>query len=162
MSEDARMLNNNLILLHPVSLRLQFPIFGNSVKKNLHYFRKILYHRRLTGLWTCLRSWMYQDFEYASGSKYARVLYMPGFWIYQGSQNAKVLNIPGFWICQSSKYVRVLTIPGLHSLLNVSEYPWIILECIWLCLNMPECSRIIRPSCYWSRKGRNFPYLKTV
>ena len=39
---------------------------------------------------------MLQGSEYGSGSKYAMVLYIPGFLIYQGSKYARVLNIPEF------------------------------------------------------------------
>ena len=58
MSEYARMLNTNLTLLLPVSLTLEFTIFENGAKKNLHYFRKTLYRRCLEKLWICLRSWI--------------------------------------------------------------------------------------------------------
>ena len=64
--------------------------------------------------WMCLNK---QNFEYASGPKYAKILIMARFWIWQGSQYAsvsqrfaygriclyRVLNIPwvqnmpGFW-----------------------------------------------------------------
>ena len=80
MSEYATMFNTNSTFLQPVSLRSQFAIFEKSAKKNLHYFHKMLYRRCLTGLWICLRSWIYQGFEYT------RVLNMSGFWIYQGSE----------------------------------------------------------------------------
>ena len=73
--EYAKMLNVNSTLLRPVSLKSQFAIFENSVKKNLHYFRKALCRRCLRKLWMCLRSWTYQGSKYGSGSKYARVLY---------------------------------------------------------------------------------------
>ena len=67
--EYARVLNTNSTLLQPVSLRSQFAIFENSVKKNLHYFRKIIYRRCLRKMWKCLGSWIYQ------GSEYGRALY---------------------------------------------------------------------------------------
>ena len=93
-----RTLNTNSTLLRPVSLRSQFPIFENSAKKNLHYFRKTIYCRCWAGLWICL--------------KYTKVLNISGFWICQGSKYAKFLNIPGFWIYQGSEYARVLNMPG--------------------------------------------------
>ena len=68
MSEYGRIMNTNLTLLRLVSLRSQFAIFENSLKKNLRYFRKKLCLRCLAGLWICYRSWIYQ------GSEYARVL----------------------------------------------------------------------------------------
>ena len=67
--EYARVLNTNSTLLQPVSLRSQFAIFENSVKKNLHYFRKTIYRRCLRKMWICLGSWIYQN------SEYGRVLY---------------------------------------------------------------------------------------
>ena len=44
MSENARMLNTNLILFRVVPLRSQFAIFEKSAKTNLHCFYKMLYH----------------------------------------------------------------------------------------------------------------------
>ena len=38
MSEYARMLNTNSILLRLVSLKSQFAMLQNGAKKNLHYF----------------------------------------------------------------------------------------------------------------------------
>ena len=38
MSEYARMLNTNLILMRLVSLKSHFAILENGAKKNLHYF----------------------------------------------------------------------------------------------------------------------------
>ena len=89
----------------------------------------------------------------------SRVLNMPASWIYQGTV---VLNIPGLWICQCSEYAsgseygRILDIQKvlnihktintnsninsfmiyakLHRVLIMTEYAWIILEYIWLCL----------------------------
>ena len=114
MSQYDRMLNTNSTLLRPASVRSQFPIFENSAKKNLHYFRKTFCRRCLTGLWICLRSWIHQGSEYGSGFKYAIIaLHIPLFWIYQGFEYARMLNISGFWICQGSKYTRVLNMPGL-------------------------------------------------
>ena len=139
MSECARILNTDLTSLQLVSLRSEFSIIEKSAKKNLHYFCKTLYRRCLRELWFCLRSWIYQSSVYGSGSKYAGVLHIPGFLIYDGSQYARVLNMTGFWIYQSSKYTKVLNIPEfwiyrgseytrvpnmsvLHRSLNVPEY----------------------------------------
>ena len=68
-----------------------------------------------------------QDSEYALGPKYAKILNMAKFWIWQDSQYVSVtqhseyarkcldrvlniswlLNMPGFWIWQGSEYARV-------------------------------------------------------
>ena len=96
MSEYARMLNTYSTLLEPVSLRSEFAIFGKCAKMKLHNFRKTLYCRCLRGLWIYLRSWIYQGFEYGSGSRYTRVLNITEFWLYQGSEYIRVLNMPGF------------------------------------------------------------------
>ena len=101
MSEYARMLNTNLTLLLPVSLTLEFTIFENGAKKNLHYFRKTLYRRCLEKLWICLRSWICQ------GSEYTRALNISEFLVCQ------VLNMPGFWIYRSyTDFWLCLNIPG--------------------------------------------------
>ena len=96
----------------------QFSIFENSVKKNLHYFRKRLFRRCLTGLWICLRSWIYQ------GSEYVMVPNMPWFWIYKGSEYSRVLNMQGFWIYQGyTGFCMCLNIPRWF--LNMPDYVWI-------------------------------------
>ena len=92
--------------------------------------------------------WIYQGHEYASGSKYTRVLTKPGFWICQVSEYTKVLNtrlvmnLPGFWIliwfwiCQGSEYVRVT---------QGSEYAWLCLAeygYVWICWDMREYAKI--------------------
>ena len=78
----------------------------------------------------------WQGSEYASNSKYPRVLNSPGFWIcfcfwmcqsfgYTRVLNISlVLNMPGFLIHQSSKYTRVK---------QGSEYTWIISKYAWIC-----------------------------
>ena len=101
--------------------------------------------------WMCLNK---QDFQYTSGPKYAKVLNIAKFWIWQGSQYASVtqrseyfriyldrvlklswvLNMPGFWIWQ------VLNIQNLYRVLNMSQYGWIYLNRKWICLNMSEFS----------------------
>ena len=67
-----------------------------------------------------------QDSKYVLGAKYAKILNMAKFWIWQDSQYASVtqrsecaricldipniswvLNTPGFWILQGSEYARV-------------------------------------------------------
>ena len=90
---------------------------------------------------------VWQGCEDAWSPEYIRVLNM-----------VLVLNIPGFHICQDSEYFRVLVIPKLGMLLTVFEFSWVIPGCAWLCLNMPECWTIIRPSCDWSRQGHNFSF----
>ena len=86
-----------------------------------------------------------QDPEYASGPKYANILNMAKFWIWQGSQyasiaqrpeyakmrkydkvlymrrdaNGRVLNIPGFRVCQVSAYANIV---------QGSEYAWVRLN----------------------------------
>ena len=70
MSQYSRMLNTNLTLLRPVSLRSQFAIAKNGAKKKLYYFRKTLYRRCLRELRTCLRFWIYQGSKYGSGTEY--------------------------------------------------------------------------------------------
>ena len=65
-------------------------------------------------------------FWIVSGSKCARVLDTPGFWIWNMSL---VFNMSGFWLYQSSEYARVT---------QGSEHAWIIPEYAWLCLVMPE------------------------
>ena len=41
-------------------------------------------------VWMCLNE---QDFEYASGPKYAKILNMVKFWIWHGSQYASVAQL---------------------------------------------------------------------
>ena len=124
MSENARILNTNLILLRVVSLRSQFVLFEKSAKKSLHCFCKTLYCWCLARWWICFRYSIYQSGEYGSASKYASVLYIPRFWICQDSQHTKVLNIsglrittvlniPGFWIYYGYSVLSMyLNIPG--------------------------------------------------
>ena len=87
-------------------------------------------------------AWIYlnkQDSEYASGPKYAKILNMAKFWIWEGYQYtsvtrrceyprisldrvlniSRVLNMPGFWICNS-----------------MAEYVWIGQEYTWICLDV--------------------------
>ena len=67
--------------------------------------------------WMCLYK---EDSEHALGHKYAKILNMAKFWIWQGSQYAVtlnmlyrawnvswVLNMPWLWIWQGSEYLRV-------------------------------------------------------
>ena len=96
--------------------------------------------------WMCLYK---QDSKYASGPKYAKILNMAKFWIWQGSQYAsvtqrsnytkiclgrvlnisRVLNMPGFWIWQGSEYERIT---------QGSKYATICLNRTWTCLNMSK------------------------
>ena len=84
--------------------------------------------------WMCLKK---QDSEYASGPKYAKILNMAKFRIWQGSQYPSVterseyariclnrvpniswvLNMPGFWICKSYTRFQICQ--------NMTEYVWI-------------------------------------
>ena len=77
-------------------------LFENSAKKNLHYFRKTFYRRCLTGLWVYLRSWIYQ------GSKYTRVLNIPGLWICQGSECTSILNMPECWTLIATCFAKTV------------------------------------------------------
>ena len=98
----------------------------------------------------CAWMWLYkQDSEYASGPKYAKILNMAKFWIWQGCQYANitqrseyariclgkilnvssVLNMPGFWIWQGSEYATILNMP---------QCGWICLNRTWICMNMSE------------------------
>ena len=100
-------------------------------------------------------AWMYlykQDSEYASNPKYAKILNMTKFWIWQVSQIASVtqssgyvsifldrvlniswvLNILGFWIWQGSEYTRITQ----GSKYAIAEYVWIGREYAWTCLNL--------------------------
>ena len=72
-------------------------------------------------------SWIAQDSEYISGSEFARVLDIPGFWIYLW-----------FWICQNSKYTRVSNMPGLHRVQNMPGKCLNMPEYAWICLDLPE------------------------
>ena len=90
--------------------------------------------------WMCLNK---QDSEYALGLKYAKILNMAKFWIWQGSQYESitqhsqyarlcldrvlnislVLNMPRFWIWQGSEYARVTQgFKYATILLNMPEY----------------------------------------
>ena len=138
MSENGRILNTNLILLRVVLLRSQLVLYERSAKKSLYCFCKTLYCWSLAKWWICIRYAIYQSWEYRSASKYARVLYIPRFWICWDSQYTKALNISGLWIYHSSEYAWVPNILGLYRPFNVSEYLWINPEYSWLCLIMPR------------------------
>ena len=99
--------------------------------------------------WKCLYK---QDSEFASGPKYAQILNMVKFWIWQGFQYVRVtqrskyaricldrvLNISsvlimtGFWIWQNSEYGRVKRV------LNMPQCGCICLNRTWICLNMSK------------------------
>ena len=70
----------------------------------------------------------------------SQILNMPAFWIYGGPEYTRLVNMSGFWICfwfwicQGSGYTMVLNMTGLHSVLNMTEYVWIIPGNAWLCL----------------------------
>ena len=87
MSENARILNTNLILLRVVSLRSRFLLFEKVQKRVCIVFVK----RSTADAW--------QGDEYASDTQYTRVdnmallLNMPAFCIYHGSEYARILNI---------------------------------------------------------------------
>ena len=109
--------------------------------------------------WMCLNK---QDYEYASGPKYAKVLNMAMFWIWQGPQYASVtqrcqyariylnrvlniswvLNMPGFWISQDSEYERVT---------QGSKYATVRLNMSENYMNMPESNWI-----YDNRQGSEY------
>ena len=132
------MFKTNSSLLWLVSLRLEIAIFEKSTYKNLHYFRKTLYRRCLRGFWSCLRPWIYQGSEYGSGSEYARVLYLTGFWICHGFEYARLLNMSLFCIYQSSELARVLNIPEFwiyqcYGITQASEYASISLNNSQIC-----------------------------
>ena len=98
-------------------------------------------------MYECLNK---QDSEYASGAKYAKVLNMAKFWIWQDSQYVSitqcsdyarkcldrvlniswVLNMPGFQIWQGSEHAK------LHRVLNMPPYGWICQNRTLICLNM--------------------------
>ena len=73
--------------------------------------------------------------EYALNFEYARLLNIPGFWMYQGSEYTRVLsmflilNMSGFRIYHGSEYAKVT---------QGFEYTWIIPGYAWLCLNVPK------------------------
>ena len=101
-------------------------------------------------------AWLFlnkQGLEYASIPKYAKILNMSKFWIWQGSLYASVtkvsdyaricldrvmnislvLNEPGFWIWQGSENPRVTQGSKFFIIwLNV----FIVRECAWICLNL--------------------------
>ena len=70
-----------------------------------------------------------QGYEHASGTKYAKVLNISGFWIHQSFEYVRVLN-----------RALILNIPVFDYTVVIlgSEYAWIMVDCIWICLNMPE------------------------
>ena len=55
--------------------------------------------------WPLIRAypWDFEGSEYGSGFEYTKVLYIPGFWIYQFSEYVGVLNMPVFWMYEGSK-----------------------------------------------------------
>ena len=87
-----------------------------------NYFRKTLHHRCLSGFWICIGFWIYKGFECASGSKYADVVNIPGFWKKKGSEYARIV--------QDCEYAWKVLKYG-QICLNISEYPGI-------CVNMPK------------------------
>ena len=102
MSENAGIFKINLIRISVVSLRSQFDILEKNPEKNLHFFCKMLYWRCLTGLRIWFGAWIYHGWEYDYASKYAKVLYIPGFWLCQDSQHTSGVNIWGLWKYYSS------------------------------------------------------------
>ena len=70
--------------------------------------------------------WIYQGYEHASGSEYARFLNKSGFWIHQGSEYSS-----------GSEFARVLNMSELDKVLNMPEYAWLCLaEYAWICLSL--------------------------
>ena len=56
-------------------------------------------------VWMCL---LEQDSEYASGPKYAEIMSMAKFWIWQGSQYATPWQSSEYILGSKYKYCRVL------------------------------------------------------
>ena len=89
-----------------------------------------------------------EDSEYGCGSKYAKILNMAKFWIWQCSQYASVTQrsecarIYLAWqsseYISGSKYASTLNMKQLHKVLNMPQYGWICLNWTWICLKMSE------------------------
>ena len=105
-----RMLNTNLTLLRPVSLRSQLAVFENKARKNLHYFVK----QFMTDAW--------QSCEHAWGPEYTSVLDM-----------ALILNMPGFWICKGSEYTKITQV---SECVWISLDNSLIYLIVWICQNV--------------------------
>ena len=71
--------------------------------------------------WMCLNK---QDSEYASGPKYAKILNIAKFLIWQGSQYASVT--------QDSEYVRIFL--NISEYISCSKYAKILnIAAFWIC-----------------------------
>ena len=80
------------------------------------------------------RLWIAQECEYVSGSEYARVLNIPGFWVCLWFWKVRIVNIPEFWICQGYTGFRI-HMNNYWICLNMPDY-------VWICMNMPEYAGI--------------------
>ena len=90
-----------------------------------------------------------QDCEYACGTKYAKILNLTKFWIWQGFQYASVPQRSEYariflaWqsseCISGSNYASILNMKQLHRVLNMPQYGWIVWigrEYAWRCLNV--------------------------
>ena len=88
-----------------------------------------------------------QHSECASGLKYAKLLNIVKSWIWRGSQFASITQcsdmseyaLTEFWI-----YLGVLYMQELIKVLNISQYGWVCLNRMWICLNTSEFTIIDR------------------
>ena len=94
----------------------------------------------MPGVLNMLKFWIWQGFQYTSvrqRSEYARIcldrvdLRISSEYI-SGSKYARILNMAGFWLYK------------LHRVLNMPQYSWICLNRTWICLNMSEFTIIDR------------------
>ena len=95
-----------------------------------------------------------QDSEFAYGPKYAKILNMAKFWIWQGSQYVSIsLHSECATICLAwrsseyitgSEYASILNMKQLHRALNMPQYGSIYLNWTWICQKMSEFTMIKR------------------
>ena len=98
----------------------------------VYYFSKMLHHGCLTGFQVRFGPWIYGGSEYVSGSKYARVLNITGFWTCQDYEYARTTQSSRYaWICLNMPELFLNRPDSSRVCLNMSEY-------MWMCLNMSE------------------------
>ena len=118
--------------------------------------RKLMYYYLIITIIMPEYAWVFlnkQDSEY-DYNKYAKILNLTKFWIWQGSQYATVSQRSEyariFLAWQSCEYISFLSIVPvfwickLHRILNMPQYGWICLNWTWICLKMSEFTIINR------------------
>ena len=74
--------------------------------------------------------WIVQQSEYVSGSECARVLDIPGLWMWFGFEYDRILNIPKFCICHGYTGLRIC-LNKCWICLNMSDLLWFKWKWVW-------------------------------